>query len=240
MNAASPVSSRRSRSRNRCRGVLVGLDGAVHHRGCCAQAGAVSVAHDVEPLVGGRLAAAVQQLADPVHQDFGSAAWMLSRPAAIRRAMTVGTGSCESRDRWITSGGDSACSLNVGYRSFTARRDLIPGQGQVGLCPPWSSNRRRQRRSSRRSCETTCQAQHAPSGDPRAGERAVALGDADVRVVDVTVDDVGDEASGCLRARIVSAKRLQRCRRVSIQPCAGGRHLSAALDVHRNAIDTHR
>ena len=35
--------------------------------------------------------------------------------------MTVATGSCESLERWITSGGDSACSLNPGYRDLIAR-----------------------------------------------------------------------------------------------------------------------
>ena len=54
--------------------LFVGLDRAVHHRRGRAQAGAVRVAHDVEPFVGGRLAVAVQQLADAIDEDLGAAA----------------------------------------------------------------------------------------------------------------------------------------------------------------------
>ena len=54
--------------------LLVGLDRPVHHRRGRAQAGAMRVAHDVEPLVGRRLAVAVQQLADAIDEDLGAAA----------------------------------------------------------------------------------------------------------------------------------------------------------------------
>ena len=50
------------------------LDGAVHHRRRRAQPGAVRVAHHVEPLVGGRLAVAVEQLAHAIDEDLGAAA----------------------------------------------------------------------------------------------------------------------------------------------------------------------
>ena len=46
---------------------------------------------------------------------------MLSRPAATSRSMTSAMGSPLIREMCSTSGGDSACSLNSGYRAFTAR-----------------------------------------------------------------------------------------------------------------------
>ena len=54
--------------------LFVGLDRPVHHRRRRAQAGAMGVAHDVEPFVGRRLAVAVQQPADAVDEDLGAAA----------------------------------------------------------------------------------------------------------------------------------------------------------------------
>ena len=53
--------------------LLVGLDRPVHHRRGGSQSGAVRVPHHVEPLVGGRLAVAVQQLADAIDEDFSAA-----------------------------------------------------------------------------------------------------------------------------------------------------------------------
>ena len=63
------------------------------------------------------------------------------------------TGSCDSRDRWITSGGDSACSLNAGYRAFTARnRSSYHSSGRSGCGRPAAGAGRRRGRWSRRSC----------------------------------------------------------------------------------------
>ena len=50
------------------------LDGSVHHRRRRPKARAVRVTHDVEPLVGGRLAVAVQQLPHAIDEDLGAAA----------------------------------------------------------------------------------------------------------------------------------------------------------------------
>ena len=117
--------------------LFVGLHRAVHHRRRRAQAGAVRVAHDVEPLVGGRLAVAVQQLAHAVDENLGAAAGdaveargdqPLDRPRAPAAATAARGGS--------TSGGDSACSLNVGIaRLDRAEQILVPRQRQVGIVP---------------------------------------------------------------------------------------------------------
>ena len=48
--------------------------------------------------------------------------------------LIAATGSWFSRDRWMTSGGESACSLNDGYRSLTARnRSSYHVSGRSGL-----------------------------------------------------------------------------------------------------------
>ena len=79
--------------------LLVGLDGPEHHRRGRAQAGAVRVAHHVEPLVGGRLAVAVQQ---PCGRDRrGSRRRRRGRCRGPRRSAgraPAGTGSCDSRE----------------------------------------------------------------------------------------------------------------------------------------------
>jgi hypothetical protein len=51
----------------------IGLDGAVHHRCRGAKAGAMSVAHDVEPFVGGRLTVTMEELPDAIHENLGTA-----------------------------------------------------------------------------------------------------------------------------------------------------------------------
>ena len=76
--------------------LLVGLDRPVHHRRRRAQPGAVRVAHHVEPLVGRRLAVAVQQLAHAVDEDLGAAAGNAvepggDQPVDARRAPAAAT-----------------------------------------------------------------------------------------------------------------------------------------------------
>ena len=53
---------------------LVGLDRAVHHRGCRPQTGAMRVPHHVEPLVGRRFAVAVQQSPHAIDQNLSTTA----------------------------------------------------------------------------------------------------------------------------------------------------------------------
>ena len=75
--------------------LLVRLHRPVHHRRRRAQAGAVRLAHDVEPFVGRRLAVAVQQLADAIDEDLGAAAGNAveaggNQPLDHRRAPAAG------------------------------------------------------------------------------------------------------------------------------------------------------
>ena len=134
--------------------LLVGLDRPVHHRRRRAQAGAMRVAHHVEPLVGGRLAVAVQQLAHAIDENLGAAAGNAveagrdqplddRRHRQLRRAAR---GGC-------TSGGESACSLNVGIALLDrAEQILVPRRAAGPDCDrPAAAAGRRRRRSSRRS-----------------------------------------------------------------------------------------
>ena len=162
------------------------------------------MAHHVEPLVGGRLAVAVQQLADAIDEDLGAAA-----------GDAVEAGRDQPRDhlghRQLRHPRDvqhfrrrQRVQLEVGKRCFTARnRSSYHASGRSGLWPPCSS-----------SCtppsamrlfdllEDLVEAEHvAFAVADRAVERAeVAARHADVRVVDVAIDDVGDDAVGMLAA----------------------------------------
>ena len=127
---------------------------------------------------------------------------MLSSPAAISRSSTSGTGSCDSRERWITSGGDSAWSLNVGIALLDrAEQILVPRQRQVGIVAALQQQLHAADGDRLVDlAEQLVEAEHvAFRRSDRPVERAeVALRDADVRVVDVAVDDVGDDAVGVL------------------------------------------
>ena len=147
---------------------------------------------------------------------------MLSSPAAIRRSMISGTGNCVSRDRWITSGGDSAWSLNIRIaRLDRAEQILVPRQRQIGIVPALhqqldAADRDRLVDLSEQLLEPEDVAVRRAD---RAIERAeVALRDADVGVVDVAVDDVGDQSVRMLsRADAIGELSEQRGRRVAIQ-----------------------
>ena len=59
---------------------------------------------------------------------------MLSRPASISRSITAGTGSCDNREMWMTSGGESACSRNVGIALLDRREEvLVPLERNVRI-----------------------------------------------------------------------------------------------------------
>ena len=76
--------------------------------------GAVRLAHDVEPLVGRRLAVAVEQLAHAIDQDLRAAAGNAVEPGRDQPLDHLRHGHAFSREMCRTSGGESACSLNSG------------------------------------------------------------------------------------------------------------------------------
>ena len=100
----------------------------------------------------------------------------------------------------MTSGGESACSLNAGYLLLTARnRSSYHASGRSGLWPPCRSSCTPPRaRVSIDLAEDLVEPQHVAVGrSDRSVERAeVAPRHTDVGVVDVAVDDVGDDALG--------------------------------------------
>ena len=122
-----------------------------------------------------------------------------------------------------TSGGDSACSLNV-RDSAPSRRGTDPRTTRAagrGCGRPAAAAGRRRGRSSRRSCGRSRRSRQdvAVAVPDRAVERAeVAARDADVGVVDVAVDDVGDDALGMLaRAHRVRQPAEHLRRRLAVQ-----------------------
>ena len=134
------------------------------------------------------------------------------------------------RVRWITSGGDSACSLNAGIALLhRAEQILVPLDRQIGIVAALQQQLHAAERDRLVDlAEDLLEAEHvALARSDRPVERAeVAARHADVRVVDVAVDDVGDDAVGMLaRADAVGELAEQRQRRVVIQlERLGGAH----------------
>ena len=138
-----------------------------------------------------------------IDEDLGAAAGMLSSPASISRRDHLGRRQARtSREMWTTSGGESACRLNAGYRALTARnRSSYHSSGNVGVVPALQQDLPAADRNRLLDLpEDLLERQHvAVARSHGPVERAeVAARHADVRVVDVAVDDVGDDAVGVL------------------------------------------
>ena len=179
--------------------LLVGLDRPVHHRRRRAQAGAMRVAHDVEPFVGRRLAVAVQQLAHAIDEDLGAAAGNAVEPGGDQPLDHRRHRQLRQPRQVDDFGRRQRVQLEVGIALLDrAEQIFVPRQRQIGIVAALQ------------------QQLHAADGDrfvdlpeqlveaedvalgrsDRPIERAeVALRDADVRVVDVAIDDVGDDAA---------------------------------------------
>ena len=192
------------------------LDRAVHHRRRRAQPGAMRVPHDVEPLVGGRLVVAVEDAGgrDRRESPRRRRECCRDRPRSSR-SITSGTGSCDSREMWMTSGGDSACSRKSGYRCFTCRnRSSYHAQRHVRVVAALqqqlaAAERDRLFDLPEDLVEPERVALRRSDGPIERAE--LAARDADVRVVDVAVDDVGDDAvRDASRGRTSSARRPSR------------------------------
>ena len=122
----------------------------------------------------------------------------------------------------MTSGGDSACSRNAGYRSFTARnRSSYHSQRQIRIVAALQQQLPAAERDRLVDlAEDLVEAEDVAFGrSDRPVERAeVAARNADVRVVDVAVDDVGDDPVGMLAcADAVGETAKQRRRRVQVE-----------------------
>ena len=102
----------------------------------------------------------------------------------------------------MTSGGDSACSLNVGIPLLDrAEQILVPRERQIGIVA--ALQQQLDAADGDRLVdlsEQLVESEHVAFGrsDGPIERAEVALRDADVRVVDVAVDDVGDDAFGML------------------------------------------
>ena len=124
----------------------------------------------------------------------------------------------------MTSGGDSACSWNVGIaRLDRAEQILVPLERQIGVVAALQQQLAAAERDRLVDlAEDLLEPEHVAFGRAdRTVERAeVAARHADVRVVDVAVDDVGDDpardacARGCRRpaGRAAPSARADRAR----------------------------
>ena len=209
-NAVKPrVSSWRSRSLSKVLDAVVQrVDGAVHHRGARAEAHVVRDAHDVEPLVARALRLG-DLAAHAIDEDLGAAAGHRVEPRRVqplehrrdRRGSRAAT-MCK------ISSGESAWRPSL-YSVFIQRkRSSYQAMRRSGLSPPC-----------RRICTppastTSCSflpellaLEHVALGvaDGPIERAEAAARRADVRVVDVAIDDVRDDALGVLAARTASA-----------------------------------
>ena len=179
-----------------------GLDRAVHHRRRRAQPGVMRLPHDVDPLVRRRLAVAVQQLAHAIDQNLR---------ATARNAVEAGRDqSLDHRRRgYLVQPGNvqdlrrrERVQLELGIsRLHRAKEILVPLNRQIRIVAALQQELIAADRDRLVDLlEDLLEAEHvAFARSHRAIERAeVAARDADVRVVDVAVDDVGDDAFGML------------------------------------------
>ena len=182
--------------------LLVGLDRPVHHRRGRAKAGPMRVAHDAEPLVGCRLAVAVQVPADPVHENLRAAAGY-----AVQARRDQPIDHCRDRQlREARKMNDLRRRKRVQLEIRIALLDraeqiLVPLQRQVGIMTTLQQELRAA--DGQRFVdlpEHLVESEHVPvwRSDGPIKRAEVAPGDADVRVIDVAVDDVGDDALGML------------------------------------------
>ena len=223
--------------------LLVGLDRPVHHRRGRPQAGPMRVAHDVEPLVGRRLAVAVQLPADPVDENLGAAA---GNAVEARRDQPID----DRRHRQLREAREvndfrrrKRVQLEVGIALLDrAEQILVPRQRQVGIVT--ALEQQLHAADGDRLVDLPkhlVEPEHVPfRRSDRPIERAeVALRDADVRVVDVAVDDVGDDPLGMLAgADAVGQPAEQRRRGVPIQlERLGGVDAPAAANLRRDSFD---
>ena len=177
--------------------LLDGLDVPVHHRRRRAQPLEVRLAHHVEPLVGRRLAVAVQQLAHAVDEDLGAAAGN----AVEARGHQPVEHLRHRQPRHARQVNDFRRRQRVQLERRIPLLDgaeeiLVPLDRQVGVVAALQQQLHAAERDRLVDLpEDLLEPEDVALAEPdRPVERAeVAARDADVRVVDVAVDDVGDD-----------------------------------------------
>ena len=224
MKAVKPaVSSCSARRRSKWPTMWRGcLAEAEHHRRGRAQPEAVRLAHHLQPGVG-RALERRDLVADLVVEDLGAAARDRieaggDQPLDHRRGSTCSrarrcSGSPRATGRGWRAGSSPSSSGTDPRTSRSAASGLRPPCSRI-CTPPRST-------VSWNFCVELLARQHVALG--LVGGRAVevaelAAGHADVRVVDVAIDDVGDLAVGVQRlaARVGGGAELER-RRVGVQ-----------------------
>ena len=225
--------------------LLVGFHRPVHHRRRRAEPGLVGAPHDVNPFVRRCLAVTVQQATDAIDQDLGAAA---GNAVETRCSQPVDDG----RHGQL---GQARQVNHLGRRERVqferriagldgAKEIFIPGQRQVRIVPALEQQLHAADRNRLVDfAEQLLEPEHVPfRRSDRAIERTeVALRHADVRVVDVAIDDVRDDPFGMFAATdLVGETAEQRSRRDSIQvERLPGVNAAAGPNLRRNAIDGH-
>src|SRR5688572_19752397 len=173
------------------------------------------LAHDAQPLVGRRLGVAVQQPAHAIDQNLRAAAGNAVEPGRDQPIDDRGRRyPVEPRDMQDFRRRESMqLELRV-TRLDRAEEILIPLNRKIRVVAALQQELVSTDRNRLVDLvEDLLEPEHVPLAVPDlAIERAeVAARHADVRVIDVAVDDVVTTRSGCFRARMPSASEPSRC-----------------------------
>ena len=203
-----PVRACSSRTRKRCsiRSALR-LAQPVHHGHRRLHALPVRLLLHAEPLFGLRLLLG-DPLADLVHQDLAAAARNAVEPRRVQLADHVGHRQPEPLAEEDDLGRREAMDVDRVIALDVAHQVEIPLERDVRVVPALEQDLDAADRLALVDLGADLlEAQHVALRvlGPAVERAELAVGDADVGVVDVPVDDVGDAFSGCCRHRSASA-----------------------------------
>ena len=202
--------------------------------------------HDVEPFVGGRLAVAMQQPANPVDENLGAAAGNAVEPRGDEPIDDLGHADLRQPRQVNHFGRRQRVQLEIGIAILHRAKEIfVPRERQIGVVAALQEQLHAADFDSLVNLpEDLREAEHVPfARSDVAVERAeVALRHAHVRVVHVAIDDVGDRPIRMLAQADLVGKPAQHVRRgVQIQRerfvCV---HAAAAARPCRNVLNVHR
>ena len=199
-----------------------GLDRAIHHRRGRAKPRVVRLAHHAQPLVRRRLAVAVQQLPHAVHEDLGASAWNAVEAGGDEPRDDRGHGQLRHARDMQHLGRRQRVQLEVRVACLHGTKQvLVPRDRQIGVVPALQQELTAADADGLVDlAEDLVEPQHVPVGraDLPVERAEVAARHADVGVVDVAVDDVGDDAIRMTaRARGIGQPAQDLRRRLGVQ-----------------------
>ncbi len=205
----------------------------------------MGMAHDVEPLVGARLAVAVEQLAHAVDENLGAAAGNAVESGGDQPIDHVAHRQSRHAREVDDLGRRQRVQLELGIALLDRAEEIfVPLQRQVGVVAALQQQLHAADRDGLVDlAEDLVEAEDIAAGiaDGPVERAEVAARDADVRVVDVSIDDVGDDACRMLAgANVVGHAGQPIGRRLAIEKQRLVRRDAAArLDALLQRLERH-